>query len=182
MESAVGVVEFRSIAIGIASVDIIVKASNVSIVDAKSICPGKYYIVFTGMAADVYNSYKTILAENEVFIIDACTIMNVYPQLLAALTQTSDIKNLNAIGVIETLTSPSIFLAADTAVKTSDVDLVEIRVARALGGKNFCVLNGDISSVKEAVLAGISYPKEKDFLVDYQIIASPHPELYRAIL
>ncbi len=182
MESAVGVVEFRSIAVGIASVDIIVKASNVSIVDAKSICPGKYYIVFTGKAADVYNSYKTIMAENEVFIIDACTIMNVYPQLLAALTQTSVVNNLNAIGVIETLTSPSIFIAADSAVKASGVDLVEIRVARALGGKNFCVINGDISSVKEAVLAGISYAKEKDFLVDYQIIASPHPDLYRAIL
>jgi len=48
MERSVGVVEFRSISIGIYSVDVILKASNVSIVDAKSICPGKYYIIFTG--------------------------------------------------------------------------------------------------------------------------------------
>ena len=182
MQSSVGIVEFRSLAVGIAAVDTIVKASNVSIVDAKSICPGKYYIVFTGGAADVENSYKTIIAKSDTFIIDACTIMNVYPQLFSALTQTTIINGLNAIGVIETLTSPSIFLAADTAVKTSNVDLVEIRIARALGGKNFCVINGDISSVKEAVLTGIQYAKEKDFLVDYQVIASPHPDLYRAIL
>ncbi|HHT78723.1 MAG TPA: BMC domain-containing protein [Actinobacteria bacterium] len=182
MESSVGVVEFRSIAVGISSVDIIVKASNVSIVDAKTICPGKYYIVFTGGAADVENSYKTIMDKNDDFIIDGCTIMNIYPQLLAALTQTSNISELNAIGVIETLTSPSIFIAADSAVKASDVDLVEIRIARALGGKNFCVINGDISSVKESVMTGIKHAREKDFLVDYQIIASPHPDLYRAIL
>jgi len=182
MESSVGVIEFRSIAVGIASVDKIVKASNVSIVDAKSICPGKYYIVFSGGAADVQNSYKTVMEENGDFIVDSCMIMNVYPQLIAALTQTSNINELGAIGIIETLTSPSIFIAADTAVKASNVDLIEIRIARALGGKNFCIINGDVSSVKESVMAGIGYAREKDFLVDYQVIASPHPDLYRAIL
>ena len=95
MESSVGVVEFRSIAVGISSVDIIVKASNVSIVDAKTICPGKYYIVFTGGAADVENSYKTIMDKNDDFIIDGCTIMNIIPKLLAALTQTSNISEIN---------------------------------------------------------------------------------------
>ncbi len=62
------------------------------------------------------------------------------------------------------------------------MDLVEIRVARALGGKNFCIINGDVSSVKESVMAGIKYAQERDFLVDYQVIASPHPDLYKAIL
>lgn len=182
MERSVGVVELRSIAIGIYSVDVILKASNVSIVDAKSICPGKYYIIFTGGVSEVQNSFNIITRENEKFIVDACVITNIYPQLITALTQTSTISQLKSIGVIETLTSPSIFIAADKAIKASDIDLVEIRIARALGGKNICVLNGDISSVKESVMAGIAYAKEKDFLVDYQIIASPHEDFYQVIL
>ncbi|MCX6384240.1 MAG: BMC domain-containing protein [Actinobacteria bacterium] len=182
MEKAIGIVEFRSIAVGIAAVDIIVKASEVNIVDAKSICPGKYYILFSGGASEVQNSFNTILYESEKFIVDAVTIANVYPQVISAMTQTTIIEEFKAIGVIETLTSPSIIVAADMAVKASDVDLVEIRIARALGGKNFCIINGDISSVKESVMAGIKYAQEKDFLVDYQIIASPHPSLYRAVI
>ena len=182
MEKAIGVVEFRSIAVGIAAIDIIVKASDVNIIDAKSICPGKYYILFSGGASEVQNSYNTILNESERFLVDGITITNIYPQIMAALTQTSVIEEFKAIGIIETLTSPSIFYAADRAVKASDVDLVEIRIARALGGKNTCILNGDISSVKESVMAGIQYAKEKDFLVDYQIIASPHESLYRAVM
>jgi microcompartment protein CcmL/EutN len=182
MEKAIGVVEFRSIAVGIAAVDIIVKASDVNIIDAKSICPGKYYILFSGGASEVQNSYNTIISESERFIVDGITITNIYPQIMASITQTSVIEEFKAIGVIETLTSPSIFYAADRAVKASDVDLVEIRIARALGGKNICILNGDISSVKESVMAGIVYAKEKDFLVDYQIIASPHSSLYKAVI
>ncbi|MCL6086780.1 MAG: BMC domain-containing protein [Actinobacteria bacterium] len=182
MEKAVGIVEFRSIAVGIAAVDIIVKASNVNIIDAKSICPGKYYILFSGGTSEVQNSYDTILYESEKFIIDAITIPNIYPQLFSALTQTSIINEFKAIGIIETLTSPSIFYAADRAVKASDVDLVEIRIARAIGGKNTCIVNGDISSVKESVAAGIVYAQDRDFLVDYRIIASPHPSLYRAVM
>ncbi|MHB1346758.1 MAG: BMC domain-containing protein [Candidatus Humimicrobiaceae bacterium] len=182
MEKAIGIVEFRSIAVGIAAVDIIVKASEVSIVDAKSICPGKYYILFSGGVSEVKNSYDKILYESENFIIDAITIANIYPQVISALTQTTVIEDFKAIGIIETLTSPSIFYAADRAVKASDADLVEVRIARAIGGKNTCIINGDISSVKESVMAGIKYAQEKDFLVDYQIIASPHPSFYRAII
>ena len=182
MEKAIGVVEHRSIAVGIAAVDIIVKASNVSIIDAKSICPGKYYILFSGGASEVKNSYETILSESENFLVDAITIANIYPQVIAALTQTTVINEFKAIGVIETLTSPSIFYAADMAVKASDIELVEIRIARALGGKNICVINGDISSVKESVAAGIKYAQERDFLVDYRIIAAPHPSLYHAVI
>ena len=182
MEKSIGVLEFRSIAVGIASVDIIVKASSAVILDAKSICPGKYYIVFSGLVSDIESSYNSVLEQNKDFVIDGIIIPNVYPQLIAAVTQTSEIGKPGAIGIIETLTSPSIYYAADRAVKTTDVDLVEIRIARALGGKNICVINGDISSVKESVTQAIQYARENNFLVDYQVIASPHESLYRAVM
>ena len=182
MEKSIGIVEFRSIAIGIGAVDRIVKSSDVRILDAKSICPGKYYIVFTGSVSAVTNSMNVVVEENGNFLIDWAVLNNIYPEIFTSLNQTSQIKDLKAIGIIETLTAPSIFVAADAAVKATSVDLVEIRIARALGGKNICIINGEVSSVSESVRVGIQYAEEKGFLVDSQVIASPHKDLYRAIM
>ena len=182
MKKSIGIVEFRSIAIGIGAVDRIVKSSDVRILDAKSICPGKYYIVFTGSVSAVTNSMNVVVEENGNFLIDWAVLNNIYPEIFTSLNQTSQIKDLKAIGIIETLTAPSIFVAADAAVKATSVDLVEIRIARALGGKNICIINGEVSSVSESVRVGIQYAEEKGFLVDSQVIASPHKDLYRAIM
>jgi len=182
MEKSIGIVEFRSIAIGIGAVDRIVKSSDVRILDAKSICPGKYYIVFNGSVSAVTNSMNVVVEENGNFLIDWAVLNNIYPEIFTSLNQTSQIKDLKAIGIIETLTAPSIFVAADAAVKATSVDLVEIRIARAIGGKNICIINGEVSSVSESVRVGIQYAEEKGFLVDSQVIASPHKDLYRAIM
>jgi len=182
MEKSIGLVEFRSIAIGIGAVDRIVKSSDVRILDAKSICPGKYYIVFNGSVSAVTNSMNVVVEENGNFLIDWAVLNNIYPEIFTSLNQTSQIKDLKAIGIIETLTAPSIFVAADAAVKATSVDLVEIRIARAIGGKNICIINGEVSSVSESVRVGIQYAEEKGFLVDSQVIASPHKDLYRAIM
>lgn len=182
MEKSIGIVEFRSIAIGIGAVDTLVKAADVRILDAKTICPGKYYIIFAGSVSAVSNSLKVVVEENENFIIDYGVISNVYPEMFAAINQATEISEWKSIGVVETLTSPSIMVAADAAVKATSVDLVEIRIARAIGGKNMVIINGDVSSVNESISAAIAYAEEKDFLVDYRVIASPHKDLYRAIM
>ncbi len=182
MERSIGVVEFRSIAVGINAVDRIVKASDVRIVEAKTICPGKYYIIFAGLVSAVKNSINVVQEESGSFIIDSVVIPNVYPQLFAGLNGTSEVRQPQSIGVIETLTAPSIIWAADAAIKATDIDIVEVRIARALGGKNICVINGVLSDVRESVMTGIAYPEEKGFLVDYEVIAAPHSDLYRAVM
>lgn len=182
MERSIGIAEYRSIAVGISAVDIIVKAADVKLIDAKSICPGKYYIVFTGSVDAVKNSMDKVLSDTEEFIIDQAVIPNIYPDIFAAINQATEIHELKAIGIVETLTSPSIMVAADAAIKATSVELVEVRIARALGGKNTYIINGDVSSVKESVLSSIDYPERNGFLVDYQIIPSPHKDFYRAVL
>ncbi len=181
MERSIGIVEFRSIAMGIGAVDAIVKTSDVRILDARTICAGKYYIIFAGSVSAVRSAAQAVGEEFAEFIIDMGELSNVYPQMFYAISQTSEIKDPGAIGVIETLTSPSVLIAADSAIKATDVQLVEIRIARALGGKNICIITGDVSSVTESVRVGIQYARDKGFLVDSQVIPSPHEDLYRAI-
>ena len=51
--NVIGVLEFNSIAVGYEAMDVMVKEAAVNIVDAKTICPGKFYIIVSGEVAAV---------------------------------------------------------------------------------------------------------------------------------
>ncbi|MEI6157490.1 MAG: BMC domain-containing protein [Atribacterota bacterium] len=48
-----GVLELNSIAMGLKTLDGMVKAAPIQIIDAKTICPGKFVIIVTGEVAAV---------------------------------------------------------------------------------------------------------------------------------
>lgn len=73
-------------------------------------------------------------------------------------------------------------MAADAAVKAADIRLIEVRVARGMGGKCFVSLTGDVSDVKAAVEAGAKIAAEEGVLINMEVIASPHPDLWEAVL
>ena len=59
MAIAIGLVEFSSIARGIYAADQMVKVSEVEIVTAQTICPGKYIALVEGDVAAVQASVQT---------------------------------------------------------------------------------------------------------------------------
>ena len=59
------------------------------------------------------------------------------------------------------------------------MEIIEIRLAMALGGKAFVTLTGDISAVRSAVDAGADGVAEKGLLVNKVVIAKPEPGLYK---
>ena len=69
----------------------------------------------------------------------------------------------------------------DDNVKALD-DLLEVRLAMALGGKAFCTLTGDVSSVQAAVAAGRAVIAEAGVLVNAVVISRPHPDVYREVI
>ena len=46
-------------------------------------------------------------------------------------------------------------MAADEAVKTAQITLIEVRLARALGGKAFALFTGEVSAVRAAINAAV---------------------------
>jgi microcompartment protein CcmL/EutN len=48
----------------------------------------------------------------------------------------------------------SLIEGADAAVKAANVELIEIRLAMALGGKAFVTMTGNVAAVQSAVDAG----------------------------
>jgi microcompartment protein CcmL/EutN len=181
-KNAIGIVELSSIAAGFAAGDAMLKAGQVEMMLARSICSGKYLLMIGGQVADVEAATRAGVAACEGAVIDSAVLTNLHPSVFPAISGATGIEKLDALGVIESFSVTSLIEAADVAVKSAAVQLVEIRLAMALGGKAFATLTGDVSSVQAAVEAGAGLVADKGLLVHSAVIPRPHPSLLGEIV
>jgi microcompartment protein CcmL/EutN len=85
------------------------------------------------------------------------------------------------VGIIETFTAASAIKAADTAVKTAEVEICDLRIARGMGGKGVVVITGGIGAVTAAVEAGSDYAKQQGLFAASSVMAAPHEDLFKYI-
>lgn len=174
---AVGMIEFNSIAAGIEASDKMVKAAQVEPLFMKTVCPGKFVTAVHAEVASVRAAVDAGLACSGVFAVDHFVIPNISPAVIPALSCAVVTPRAEALGVIETFTAASAIVAADTAVKAANVQLIEVRIALGLGGKAFDLLCGDVASVEQAVEAGSRAASELGLLVRKVVIPGVAPEL-----
>lgn len=175
-------IELNSIAGGIEAGDQMLKTANVNLICAQPVCPGKYIVIVQGKVADVKSSVEAGVEVAKETLVDSIVIASVHTQVFAALNCTTEIEKRNAVGVIETFSLVTAIYAADSAVKSAEVDLIEIRLGRGLGGKSYVVMTGDVSSVKHAVEVSSNSEQCQGMIVRTAVIPSPHPDLMKALL
>jgi microcompartment protein CcmL/EutN len=179
---AIGCVELNSIAIGILAADIMVKTAAVELLAARTICPGRYLIMVGGDTASVDASVASGRNSGGEMVIDWFILANLHPSILPALTGTSRVERIEALGVIETYSTSACILAADAAAKAGLVDLIEIRAAAGLAGKAYVTMTGDVASVEASVQAGVRGVGESGPVVSHVVIPSPSEELKKNLL
>lgn len=177
MIRAIGLVEFNSIAKGIEAADSMLKAAQVETLTCRTICPGKYISLIWGDVAAVQSAVSAGINKGMGSVVDEFVLPNVHPSVIPAINGTTQVSEIKSLGIIETFSLASLIVAADTAVKAAEVDLLEIRLGLAIGGKSFVTLTGDVGAVKAAVAAGAASAAEKGLLVNQVVIPSPHPNL-----
>jgi microcompartment protein CcmL/EutN len=91
-------------------------------------------------------------------------------------------EQVEALGIIETISVATAIVAADAAVKAAEVTLTELRLANGLGGKSFVLLIGDVSNVEAAVEAGARLSRAEGLLVRAVVIPQLHPEMKAKIV
>lgn len=176
-KNAIGIVELSSIAAGFATSDAMLKAANVDMLLARSICSGKYMVMVGGDVAGVQTAVAAGVETSEGAIIDSAVLANIDKSVFPAISGATTVSELQALGIIESFSVTSLIQAADAAVKAADVQLIELRLAMALGGKAFATLTGKVSAVQTAVDAGAGLVAEKGLLVNRVVIPRPHPNL-----
>jgi microcompartment protein CcmL/EutN len=115
-------------------------------------------------------------------VIDTFVIPNVHEMVFPAIAGISKVEMLEALGIIESFSVASLIEAADAAAKTADVQLIEVRLAMALGGKAFVSMTGSVAAVRSAVDAGADVVARKGLLVNKVVIAQPRPELLNEMI
>ena len=179
---ALSAIEFNSIAIGIKALDEMVKIAPIHILRSVTMSPGKFIIVFCGDVASVEYSFKKGLEIGDVHVIDTLYLPYVHADVVAAMTTTIEPDMWNALGILETYTIVSCIEAADIAVKTSAVKLIEIRLSNGYGGKSYVKMLGDLDQVTTGMQACIDFVTDKKVYCIHSIIAQPHEEIKDVVL
>jgi len=177
MITAIGMIELTSIAKGFEVADTLLKTAEVQILTNRTICPGKFMVMIAGDIDAVKSSMAAGLEIAGETGVDDLIIPNVHPDVFPAISGTRVIEETGALGIIETFSVASIIEAADAAVKAANVQLMEIHLAMAIGGKGYLTLTGDVAAVTAAVEAGADYIKSKGLLVSKVVIPSPRKEI-----
>lgn len=177
MSTAIGVVEFVSIARGIYTADQMVKVSDVEIVTASSSCPGKFIAIVHGDVAAVQDSVRVGEQLAEEYFVDSMIIPNVSPEVFPAITGTTMPDKIQALGIMESFSVATMILAADAILKAANVQALELRLGNGIGGKAYFTFTGNVGAVEASIAAGKEIAIEKGLLVNAEIIPSPSDRL-----
>ena len=181
MSTALGLLEFKTVPVAVAATDEMLKAAEVELVLGSPVCPGKYITIIRGEVANVTTSVERGTAVGGVFALEGHVIPNISDQVPPALAGVGEVERLEALGIIETFAAVSAILAGDLVVKAARVSLIEIRLARGLGGKGEVFFTGELGSVEAASRAARDRLGQEGGLVSSVVIARPHPALVRAL-
>ena len=151
MSKAIGMIEFKTTATGITAADAMVKTSEVEIVEAQTVCPGKYIAIITGDLSAVKAAVDTAVTTYEDKCIDSFVLGNPHESIFPAIYGTTQVEEISALGILETYDAASIIEAADQAAKTAIVDLIELRIAKGMCGKSYMLLTGEVSAVEASI-------------------------------
>jgi microcompartment protein CcmL/EutN len=179
--NSIGLIEVSSIATGYLAQYSMLKAADVQLLLARTICSGKYLVVIGGEVAAVSASVEAGAGRCNGSLIEKRVITQVHQDVFPAIGLSVDVPpdRARALGVVETFSASSIIDVADAAAKSADVTLVRIHLAMALGGKGFVLLCGDVANVEAAVSAASQVAAEDGILVGRAVIAAPSKELFR---
>ncbi|HLX68352.1 MAG TPA: BMC domain-containing protein [Verrucomicrobiae bacterium] len=181
-DKSIGLIELSSVAAGFEVADTMLKAGTVRLILSRSICSGKYMVLIGGETAGVQAAVEAGTQAANGCLIDSFVIPNVHPDVFVALGRTQPVEPTGALGILESFNVATLIQGADAAAKAAAVQLLEIRLAMALGGKAFVTMTGDVGSVQSAMAAGRQVIGDAGVLVNAVILSRPHPDVYKEVI
>ena len=180
--TAIGVVETLSIPMGVLAGDQMVKTAQVDLVTAQTVCAGKYIVVVSGEVAAVRSSVSAGIENAGSTLVDSLVIPNVDERVIAAMAGACPAEQVEAVGVVETFSLASAISVADISVKAADVELIEVRLGRGMGGKSYVIITGEVAAVESSVRAAEAGEGLEGLIASSVVIPSPHMDMIRALM
>jgi microcompartment protein CcmL/EutN len=179
---ALALIEFREIPAGLFATDAMLKKAPIAFVKSGTITRGRFLTVIGGTMAAVEESLDAGLSCGGDVVLDHLLLADIHPRVYEALLGERRPGGTEALAVIETETVASNVRAAELALKGTEVELVEIRLADSgLSGKGVSIYRGELRDIEAAVAIVLAYMREAGAEARYTVISAPHEALARQI-
>ncbi len=175
MGKALGMIEFKTVSAGVTAADAMVKTAAVELVEAQTVCPGKYIALITGDLSAVDAAVETAKVRYGENLIDSFVLGNPHEGIFPAIYGTTHVEHISSLGILETFDAAAIIVAAD-------VELIELRIAKGMCGKSYVFLCGEVSAVEAAISKARTSVSESGMFLDSTVIAHPDPQICKSIL
>ena len=164
MGPAIAVIETSSIALGYKILNDSLARAEVEIIEAASISPGKFLILLSGTQGNLESILRWVDGE---YIVDKVLIESVHEKVLPGLYGLLKTPIAEALLVLETSTLSQGLFAANECLKKANIEVIEIRSGRGIGGRCVSFLTGKASDLK-SVTKGL----QKN--IRHELIEKPH--------
>jgi microcompartment protein CcmL/EutN len=150
---ALAMIEIDDLPRALIALDALAKEAPIVVIAAGTIQNGHYLIAFEGEVEPVEMSYARAMRVASDVVVDSVLLPHAEPRILPALLDgTARVPVAgDALGVLQTGTSPTLLRAVDVALKGAHVDLVELRIAEGLAGRGLATVWGAQTDVAAAV-------------------------------
>ncbi|MBL0311150.1 MAG: BMC domain-containing protein [Holophagaceae bacterium] len=173
-----GIIELSSIAKGLMVTDLMLKKAEVRLLRAGPVGSGKFMIQVTGKEADLLEAVEEGRDKADPCLVSWTFIPNLHGQVLAALQgKRSTTIPTDALGIVEAQALAALIQAADKAVKTTAVRLLEITFDLDMGGKGYFTLTGDLAEVEAAIATAEALLRKEGAFIQSEILARPHERI-----
>ena len=182
MAKAIGMLEYMTVSTGMEATDLMLKTAEVELIEAQTVCPGKYIALVTGDLSSVKAAVEASKTKYSEKLIDTFVLGNPHEDIFPAVYGTAAVENPSALGIFETYSAASIIVAADAAAKTAAVKLIELRIARGMCGKSYMTLTGEVAAVTAAIERAKAEIGADGMFLDSSVIAGPSEKLWKLIV
>jgi microcompartment protein CcmL/EutN len=181
---ALALIELGDVPAGLVALDALAKEAQVTVIAAGTVQCGHWLMAFAGDVYAVELSFARALHVATAAVLDAVLLPHAEPRLVPALrTGTARFPAPgDALGVVQTSSSPTLLRAVDAALKGAEVELVELRLAEGLAGRGLATLWGDQHDVQAALdLATLAFARGRAEGCSTALVANADPEIGRAL-
>ena len=181
---ALALLEVADLPSGFAALDALAKEATVTVIAAGTLQHGTDLVVFAGEVCAVELSFAAGSRRAAGALVDAVLLPHADPRLLPALRDGTVLfpHPGDALGVVQTSSSPTLIRAVDAALTGAQVELVELRLAEGLAGRALATLWGTQHDVEAALeLATTAFGRGRPAGCSTAVIANADPEVGRAL-
>lgn len=176
--SAIAVIEFSSIADGIYCTDALLKKAPIAMIKSGTVSGGRYLIIIGGTTGSVGESLAEALVVGSGSVLDHAFLPDVHEKVHNALLNKRAACEPDAVAILETDTVSANIRAAELAIKGTDVQLVELRLADyEMSGKAISLYNGTLHEIEAAMAIAGEFLRGRREFARWRIIARPHESL-----